>query len=751
MERYDLILVRAPVQSPELQAALRRYGVDATQLQVNRPVLQDVPRLEARSLGVVIEGHGGLVRLALREEPGQPEYEPTGVFDIGLLSEENPFIGPPTRNSPAVSAPLPPEDAFDIGLPRFSGAGQTGRPPGPRREDHPSGFFPSVGATGSHPAIGGSGLFSTSSGVHGGTGNTGSHPAMGGSGLFSTSSGVHGGMGRTGSHSAIGGSGMFPTASGSHPAIGGSGSWVGMSGVHPLEPGSGSQAGQPRGPRRSVFKGRGREDSGARRSDASSFFDDADDVVLPADIPESPEAFFGAPLGAEEKAPKQAPAPSSSGVRPLASGVGHAPAPDWLTGVAPSLVTQAMRPGELKPPPPPGAEPNLDTTGLELETDYSGVRWQPSHIPEDTVARDMADAQADLSGRQRARVVGPGPPRAAANSGLELELGDAALAPAAQPPAERRVLSPPAAPAADLDLDPASGRVPARRARAGTASGLTANLRRVPGPTEGGGNVRRARPLHDTGGRAVTVPFKGFLPAVPTAFAFPLRGPAATWYITIGILTFLGGFAMMAASLLLIVGLIVVLLVLAGLLAINVHFFSTCLTSAAHGNPHPGDMPSFSSDFKASLLFPGLSMLTFIGLTMAPAVLVASRSAAAGEPASAALIAALILAPLLYYPAGLALVAGSGSSFALWDIPRAIRGILRAPHLYLATIGLSFVASILPGAVAAVVYWVLSAAQLDLIGAFLGGLISLCGGTYAIGVTGALLGHMARARPGIWD
>ncbi|TVR04333.1 MAG: hypothetical protein EA398_02160 [Deltaproteobacteria bacterium] len=704
MANLDLVLLRAPGVTVELRNALQRQGIDAEQLVEGTTVLAGEPGARVRAVAAILEAHGA--RVELRDAAPADDF----------FAEAPPRIpASPTGSFPVTPAPS---------RPRLS----TGPIPIPQPLTRPGAFTPSGGspmptsraAGGNTPRSGLQAIAPSRSRQH--TPRPGTSPTVGGAtpqgGLESVASARN------------------PTPRGGIDAIGSRRPEQ----VTPLP---------------------------APAVDLDEWYapPDVDEHSLPSQYAGGSSDLFGAPLGEEESSARTPASAPPSSARPLPEGVQKAPQADWLTGVGPSLVTQAIRPGQLAPPPPGAAPPSPEPASgaLELEDRYEGPRWMASHIPQDGLANAMAGSREELH-RGSATRSRPRPETArGASAGLELA-DDSGAAGWRSPDAasDRRRMAQDSGLELDAVRDDQVEQDEARRREAlGRAPGPSASVGWAHADRAAGADLSPAprRPTDITVARAVprsTAPAQragsgstGFHSNLAQSFLLPLRGPAFAWYLVIGLLTLGGGVVLVFGTFAGLLGLFVSLIVVAALLAINVQFFGTCLGGAAHDTGEPGPLPSFAGDFKANLLFPGLSMIVFAGILYAPAILVGMQAASTGSTPHIALVGFLLLGPLLYFPAGLALVAADGNPFALWDIPRGVTAIFRAPVHYAVALALGLVAGLIPAALASLLAGLADTlGHVVLIPVFI---LGLCGGTWAVGVSGALLGYITHDHPGIWD
>lgn len=353
---------------------------------------------------------------------------------------------------------------------------------------------------------------------------------------------------------------------------------------------------------------------------------------------------------------------------------------------------------------------------------------------------------------------------------IDLEHGlDGERLPAGKPPARPRI----PAPAGPLELEPISGRFAAlgrppaaeepARSAAGVGVGLAAHLLRdgpevlhVVRPSTPRNNPR-AHPVGSSTRRSEA----GFGAALLGAPLLPLTAPAWRWHGRIGATSVLGAALWMVLHPVVGQSPLRTGLALAVLMGVAVcwvgfaaRFFGACCTAAAKREGAPAAPPPLVSGLHGEVIRPGLGVSGFLLVTLGMPTWLAIRGLDNLTADVRTLWPAMVALPLLYLPIGLALSTADGSSRAIWNLPRGVFAALRAPlH-----VGVAWV-------FAGVACWGAGLAVLAVRnGAFPGAFadppdagtlvvaaLAAWGAGWVVGLTGAVFGGIAAARPGIWD
>lgn len=238
----------------------------------------------------------------------------------------------------------------------------------------------------------------------------------------------------------------------------------------------------------------------------------------------------------------------------------------------------------------------------------------------------------------------------------------------------------------------------------------------------------------------------GFYAALPSALVTPLRGPGLAWMATaVGLVgvAVVGGMAP-------IVGCLVYVVVAPAVLTVIAKYFQACMAATAMGVDRPHGFPELSG-FMAELVLPGLALCLWFVVANVPLLLWITQSKGGFEGGAGLLsnpiTLALVALPYALWPAALARGAATGSWFSMFNLPRLVIGIARAPVAYLVVLVI--------GAVGAIAPTLIDSLRSEACGALLRNLaitiVELAIFAYAHGVMGAAMGHLARVTPAVVD
>lgn len=234
----------------------------------------------------------------------------------------------------------------------------------------------------------------------------------------------------------------------------------------------------------------------------------------------------------------------------------------------------------------------------------------------------------------------------------------------------------------------------------------------------------------------------------------PLRGPGLYWIFAIGAFSVAVSILSMLASFVPLIGALVTFFANTCLLAFTCDYYRVCMWVPASHEHAIDRSPDFDparlmnnyikSGIHLSLftIASQLLVIAYFGYAIAsegfsPEVLI--------DLATSPLTWLLVLFPLYYWTMGVGLTALHHNFASVWNVPAGLRAIARAPLEYSAIVALGML-----------VFGV-SFGGLVLFGAGLGLTGSLLGGTVGVplalshGVQGALMGHLLRARPEVFE
>jgi hypothetical protein len=238
----------------------------------------------------------------------------------------------------------------------------------------------------------------------------------------------------------------------------------------------------------------------------------------------------------------------------------------------------------------------------------------------------------------------------------------------------------------------------------------------------------------------------GFYASLPSAFVTPLRGPGLVWMATVVGLVGVAVVGAMAP----IVGCLVYVVVAPAVLTVIAKYFQACMAATAMGVDRPQGFPELSG-FMAELVLPGLALCLWFVVANVPLLLWVTR-APGGWEGGAGLVSnpitlALVALPYVLWPAALARGAATGSWFSMFNIPRLVVGIARAPLPYLVVLAVGAAGAVAPG--------LIDSLRSQACGALLRNLavtvLELAIFAYAHGAMGAAMGHLARVAPAFVD
>lgn len=255
------------------------------------------------------------------------------------------------------------------------------------------------------------------------------------------------------------------------------------------------------------------------------------------------------------------------------------------------------------------------------------------------------------------------------------------------------------------------------------ASGRKAPADRKPGATS---------PIPDT-----RFTGRDFGSSVPVALLMPLSPEGLKWLgITSAAAIFLGALSIFA-SFLILFGLILILVGSASLLTLNAFCFQAFMASAADDGDEPMPFPSIV-DWKSELAFPGFLIILWFGCALVP---YGVWTGGLGGSGSGPIGFVLALAPMLLWPMAATVACVDGTFVGLFQFPRILAGIARAPLRYLAVIAIGIISGVV----------VMIAAQFVIGDRFLSLLLGLflmnAGFAYGNGVMGAMMGRLVANEP----
>jgi hypothetical protein len=338
----------------------------------------------------------------------------------------------------------------------------------------------------------------------------------------------------------------------------------------------------------------------------------------------------------------------------------------------------------------------------------------------------------------------------------------------AEPAAAPRTPVPPKAQPAHV-VPPADGaaslRPPKRAARQ-----LAAELPRVQQrPTDGHGPERPPRPRRAAPPAPASVGVaerrspatartladtRSFWATLGDAFTVPLRGPGLYWVFAIAALSVAVSVLSFLASFVPILGAVVTVLANTCVLAFACDYYRVCFWVPASGE----DVIDRGPDFDPARLLhnyikSGIHLMLFM---LASQVLliafIAYQFVTDGlaletltDLATHPVLWLLVLFPYYYWTMGVGLTALTSNFTAIWNLAPGVRAIARAPLEYTFIVVVGFVVL------------GVSFAGLMLFGSLLGATGALLSGSFGIplalshGIQGALMGHLFRARPEVFE
>lgn len=233
----------------------------------------------------------------------------------------------------------------------------------------------------------------------------------------------------------------------------------------------------------------------------------------------------------------------------------------------------------------------------------------------------------------------------------------------------------------------------------------------------------------------------GFFSYILDCFVLPFRGQGISWLLAaLGVATVgvIGGLVPFF-------GWLVQLLMSLGLLALCARFFQSCLASTAAKGDRSSGLPEMSAFF-GDFILPGIALsLWFISVYIP--LLLWLRSNWDGADLSTLLVAPvtllLVAVPYILWPMALARAAVTGSFLSMWNIPRILLGIVRAPLRYGFVLLIGFLSALIP----VVMLPVLTMGGSSLFVTLFIAVLQVAIMAYSHGVMGSLLGHLARMEP----
>ena len=444
--------------------------------------------------------------------------------------------------------------------------------------------------------------------------------------------------------------------------------------------------------------------------------------------PRDPSSIWDAPAPAAASPVLSARDPSSVWDAPPSLGQKTPQAAVPMLSASPhaAALPRSYRPSAAAPPSSVGA-----LEGLELNS-LSAVAAASAHTP----ALDSFDIAKSIA------VGGLWRPQAAA-----------APAPAPAP-------TPAPAPALALDDDRVRGAGGDARARPNSARPVPNSARptpkaarAVPAGAAGPAAARKPQPAQkpvvsaaERGARAAAqADLRSFWEAIPEALALPFGGAGVYWIVTASVWAIVAAGLFELASSLRFFPRVVPYLALSSLLALVCDYYRVCLWVPAASDSAIDRAPSADpAQLFRSYIKSGTHVAAFMLASQALAIMhvsnnyedASSISKLVKDPATW-----LLVAPSLYWPMAVGLTALGNDFAAIWNVPSGLRAIARAPLEYATVVAL--------GAFAFFPFWagLLYAARAlfglspPLIVATLGAPLAL-----AHGITGALMGHVVRAR-----
>lgn len=233
----------------------------------------------------------------------------------------------------------------------------------------------------------------------------------------------------------------------------------------------------------------------------------------------------------------------------------------------------------------------------------------------------------------------------------------------------------------------------------------------------------------------------GFGASIPVALLMPLSAGGLKWLAITSAAALLFGALSMFAAFLFIFGFLLILIGAASLLTLNAFCFQAFMAAAADDADEPFNFPDIV-DWKAELAFPGLIIMFWFVAAMVPlGVWTSGLGGTMGDPVGVV----LAFAPMLLWPMAATVACVDGSFAGLFQFPRVLAGIARAPLRYLAVIAIGVMSGVV----------VMVASQLVIGGGFLslllGALLMNAGFAYGNGVMGAMMGRLVATHPDVLE
>jgi hypothetical protein len=274
--------------------------------------------------------------------------------------------------------------------------------------------------------------------------------------------------------------------------------------------------------------------------------------------------------------------------------------------------------------------------------------------------------------------------------------------------------------------------------------------RPAPAPTP----ARAATPARPPQPARTSADVRSFWETIGDGFALPLRGPGLYWVFSIAVLSVAVSVLSLLGSVVPMFGTIVTVFANVCVLAFACDYYRVCFWAPASNE----DVIDRKPDFDPARLLnhyikSGIHLFLFM---LASQVLLIAfigyQIASTGmgwetlhDLVTHPVLWLLVLFPYYYWTMGVALTALTSNFSAIWNVPAGIRAIARAPLEYTFIVGVGF-------AVFAVTCTclVLFGSLFGATGAMLSGSI---GGPLALshGIQGALMGHLVRARPEVFE
>lgn len=243
-----------------------------------------------------------------------------------------------------------------------------------------------------------------------------------------------------------------------------------------------------------------------------------------------------------------------------------------------------------------------------------------------------------------------------------------------------------------------------------------------------------------------------FWAALVDAMILPFTGPGLYWIGAITALSVAVGVLGIFATVVPILGAVVMFFANTCVLAFACDYYRVCMWAPLSGDKTPDRAPEFDptrvmnvyvkSGLHLSLfmLLSQVALLAWVGYHFAQHGLQGVLEALL-DP----ITWLLVLLPYYYWPMGVGLTALSNNFAAIWNLPAGLAAIGRAPLEYTLVVGIG-IATLF----GSIIFMAIFGSMLGIAGDVASGAIGL---PLAIshGVQGALMGHLARARPEIFE